>query len=109
MLKDFTFISYYGDNLIGIAVLKDKPWKTLQDLIEDGKKNPEKLNYGTGGVNTTQHLMVEALRAGPAPSSSMCRSAAPPARSRRCSATMSTSSPRCRSGRRTWSRGRRGS
>ena len=61
ILKDFTYISYYGDNLIGIAVLKDKPWKSLQDLVEDGKKNPEKINYGTGGVNTTQHLMVEAL------------------------------------------------
>lgn len=62
MMKDFTFISYYGDNLIGIAVLKDKPWKTLQDLVEDGKKNPDKLNFGTGGANSTQHLMVEALQ-----------------------------------------------
>ena len=40
-MKDFTYISYYGDNLIGIAVLKDKPWKSLQDLVEDGKTNPE--------------------------------------------------------------------
>jgi tripartite-type tricarboxylate transporter receptor subunit TctC len=61
IMKDFTFISYYGDNLIGIAVLKDKPWKTLQDLVDEGKRNPGKLNYGTGGVNTTQHLMIEAL------------------------------------------------
>ena len=61
ILKDFTYISYFGDNLIGIAVLREKPWKSLEDLIEDGKKNPEKINYGTGGVNTTQHLMVEAL------------------------------------------------
>jgi len=56
MLKDFTFISYYGDNLIGIAVLKDKPWKTLQDLVEDGKKNPDKLNFGTGGANRGDSL-----------------------------------------------------
>jgi tripartite-type tricarboxylate transporter receptor subunit TctC len=61
ILKDFTFISYYGDNLIGIAVLKDKPWRSLQDLIEEGRRNPEKINYGTGGVSTTQHLMIEAL------------------------------------------------
>lgn len=61
VLKDFTYVSYYGDNLIGIAVLKDKPWKSLQELIEAGKKEPGKLNFGTGGVNTTQHLMVEAL------------------------------------------------
>ena len=62
VLKDFTYISYYGDNLIGIAVLKDKPWKTLQELVDAGKKEPGKLNFGTGGVNTTQHLMVEALQ-----------------------------------------------
>lgn len=61
LLKDFTFISYYGDNLIGIAVMKDKPWKTLEDLIEAGKKEPNKYNFGTGGVNTTQHLIMEAL------------------------------------------------
>jgi tripartite-type tricarboxylate transporter receptor subunit TctC len=61
VMKDFTFISYYGDNLIGIAVLKDKPWKTLQELIDEGKRDPGKLNYGTGGANTTQHLMIEAL------------------------------------------------
>ena len=29
IMKDFTYVSYYGDNLIGIAVLKDKPWKSL--------------------------------------------------------------------------------
>lgn len=61
MMKSFSFISYYGDNLIGIAVLKDKPWKTLKELVDDGKKNPGKITYGTGGVNTTQHMMIEAL------------------------------------------------
>lgn len=61
-LTDFTFISYYGDNLIGVAVRADAPWKTLQDLIDDGKKNPGKLKYATTGVGTTQHLTAEALQ-----------------------------------------------
>lgn len=61
ILDDFTYISYYGDNLIGIAVLASKPWRSLQDLVEDGKRNPDRINYGTGGVSTTQHLMIEAL------------------------------------------------
>jgi tripartite-type tricarboxylate transporter receptor subunit TctC len=61
-LKDFSFISYYGDNLIGVAVLKDKPWKTLKDLIDDAKKNPGKIKYGTAGVGTTQHLTTESLQ-----------------------------------------------
>jgi tripartite-type tricarboxylate transporter receptor subunit TctC len=62
MLKSFSFISYYGDNLIGAAVLADKPWRTLQELIADGKARPGRITYGTAGVNTTQHLTTEALQ-----------------------------------------------
>lgn len=61
-IKSFSFISYYGDNLIGIAVLKDKPWQTLKDLIEDGKKRRGQITYGTAGIGTTQHLMTESLQ-----------------------------------------------
>jgi len=61
-LTAFTHISYYGDNLIGIAVKADAPWKTLQDLIDDGKKRPGAIKYGTAGVGTTQHLTTEAIQ-----------------------------------------------
>jgi tripartite-type tricarboxylate transporter receptor subunit TctC len=61
-IKSFSFISYYGDNLIGIAVLKEKPWQTLKDLIEDGKKRRGEITYGTAGIGTTQHLMTESLQ-----------------------------------------------
>ena len=57
----FSYISYYGDNLIGVAVPADSPWKKLADLIADGKSQPGKLKFGTGGVGTTQHLTTEAL------------------------------------------------
>jgi tripartite-type tricarboxylate transporter receptor subunit TctC len=57
----FSYISYYGDNLIGIAVLSDAPWKTLSDLIAGAKANPGKLKYGTAAVGSTQHLTTEAL------------------------------------------------
>lgn len=59
-LKDVSYIMNYGDNLIGIAVLADSPWKTLADLIEDGKKR--RITYGTAGVNSLQHLMMESLK-----------------------------------------------
>jgi tripartite-type tricarboxylate transporter receptor subunit TctC len=59
--KSFSFVSYYGDNLIGTAVPASAPWKTLKDLVEDGKKNPGKIKFGTGGVGTTQHLTIEGL------------------------------------------------
>ncbi len=57
----FSYISYYGDNLIGIAVPADSRWKTLGDLIAEAKANPEKLNYGTAAIGSTQHLSTEAL------------------------------------------------
>ena len=42
---------------------KDKsPYKTLGDIVAEGKTNPGKLKYGTAGVGTTQHLTTEALQ-----------------------------------------------
>ncbi len=61
-LNSFSYISYYGDNVIGIAVKSGAPWKTLQDLIDDGKKRPGAIKYGTAGVGTTQHLTTEAVQ-----------------------------------------------
>jgi tripartite-type tricarboxylate transporter receptor subunit TctC len=61
-LTAFSYVSYYGDNLIGIAVKSDAPWKTVQDLIDDGKKRPGAIKYGTAGVGTTQHLTTEAIQ-----------------------------------------------
>lgn len=61
-IEDFSYISYYGDNLIGIAVLTESPYKTLKELVAFGKANPGKLKYGTAGVGTTQHLTIEALQ-----------------------------------------------
>ena len=61
-INGFTFVSYYGDNIIGIAVKADAPWKTLNDLVEDGKKRPGAIKYGTAGVGTTQHLTTEGVQ-----------------------------------------------
>ncbi len=57
----FSYVSYYGDNLIGIAVPADSRWKTLADLIAEAKANPGTLNYGTAAIGSTQHLSTEAL------------------------------------------------
>ncbi|MBP7566338.1 MAG: tripartite tricarboxylate transporter substrate binding protein [Burkholderiaceae bacterium] len=58
--RDFTYIMNYGDNLIGLVVPADSPWKTLDDLIAEGKKR--RVTYGTAGVNSLQHVMMEALK-----------------------------------------------
>lgn len=61
-IDGFSYISYYGDNLIGVAVLADSPIKSLKDLLDAGKKDPGKFKYGTAGIGTTQHLTAEALQ-----------------------------------------------
>jgi tripartite-type tricarboxylate transporter receptor subunit TctC len=63
VLNSFTYISYFGDNLLGIVVKTDAPWKSLKDLVEDGRKNPGKYKFGTSGVGTTQHMMLEGIMA----------------------------------------------
>ena len=43
---------------MGIVVRADSPWKTFEDLIDAGKKEPDKYNYGTSGVGGTGQLMM---------------------------------------------------
>ncbi len=61
-INAFSYVSYYGDNLIGVAVMSDARWKTLGELIAEGKANPGKIKYGTAAVGSTQHLTTEALQ-----------------------------------------------
>ena len=37
----------------------DAPYRTLKDLVDDAKKNPGKLRYGTIGVASAQHLVAD--------------------------------------------------
>jgi tripartite-type tricarboxylate transporter receptor subunit TctC len=60
-LNDFSYVYHYADNLIGIVVRADAPWRTLADLVAAGKASSTGLNYGTAGTGSPQHLMVEAL------------------------------------------------
>lgn len=60
-LKDFTFIMQYGLYQYGLVVRADSPWKTLEEFIDYAKKNPHKVNYGTSGLGTGQHLAMEYL------------------------------------------------
>ena len=55
-LRDFTYISGLSGYTLGIVVRSDSPWKTFEDMIASGKKEPEKANFGTSGVGGTGHL-----------------------------------------------------
>ena len=57
-LRDFTYITGLSGYTIGIVVRSDSPWKTIDDLIAAGRKEPEKYTYGTSGVGGTGQLMM---------------------------------------------------
>jgi tripartite-type tricarboxylate transporter receptor subunit TctC len=57
-LRDFTYITGLSGYTIGIVVRADSPWKTIEDLIAAGKKEPEKYTFGTSGVGGSGQLMM---------------------------------------------------
>jgi tripartite-type tricarboxylate transporter receptor subunit TctC len=44
-----------------LAVRADAPWKTVQEFVEDAKKNPGAINYGSSGNYGTMHVPMEIL------------------------------------------------
>lgn len=63
-LRDFTYITGLSGYTIGVVVRTDSPFKTIEDLIAAGKKEPEKYTYGTSGIGGTgQLLMIEVDQA----------------------------------------------
>jgi len=60
-LKDITYIAGWVDQPFGIQVRADAPWKTLQDLIDYAKKNPDKIRHGHLGTNSLGHIYMEAI------------------------------------------------
>jgi tripartite-type tricarboxylate transporter receptor subunit TctC len=59
--KSFTYILAYGNYVGGICVLKDSPFKNLNDLLEYARKNPGLLSYSSSGIGANQQLAVEYL------------------------------------------------
>ena len=60
-MKDFTPLSIVANNPLAIVVNPKVPVKTLRELVEYAKQNPNSLSYGTSGAGTSQHLVGEML------------------------------------------------
>jgi tripartite-type tricarboxylate transporter receptor subunit TctC len=65
-MKDLTYISCLTGYTFGMVVRSDSPIKSIKDLVDFAKAKPEQFTYGSTGVGTTPHLVVEqfARRAG---------------------------------------------
>jgi tripartite-type tricarboxylate transporter receptor subunit TctC len=62
-LKDFTFIIGVSGYTFGFTVRADSPYKTFNEYIEAARKNPGKIDYGSTGIGTSPHLLMEELAA----------------------------------------------
>jgi tripartite-type tricarboxylate transporter receptor subunit TctC len=60
-LKDFTYIIGVSGYTFGVVVKSESPFKTFQDFIAYAKANPGKLSYGSTGIGTSPHLVMEEV------------------------------------------------
>jgi tripartite-type tricarboxylate transporter receptor subunit TctC len=58
------FVPVHGISIspLMIAVRADAPYKTLPELIDYAKKNPDKINYATVGPGSAHHMLAELLQ-----------------------------------------------
>jgi len=54
--EDLTVVYWFHFTPDAIVVKADSPYKTLQDLIDDAKKNPGKVTFSGSGKGTANHL-----------------------------------------------------
>ena len=58
-IKDFTYVINLTGYTFGLVVPATAPWKSIKDYVEDAKRNPGKIDYGSTGTGTTPHLVME--------------------------------------------------
>ncbi len=62
--KDLEMISPFAGFTIVVVASKNLPVKSLKELVDHAKANPGKLNYGSVGIGSSQHLAGEYFSAG---------------------------------------------
>ncbi len=60
--RDFASVALILRGPLGLFVSADAPYRSVKDLIDDARKNPGKLNYGSSGVGSMIHLSSELFK-----------------------------------------------
>ena len=60
-LTDLRPIARFTADPTVLAVRADAPWKTAQQFVDDAKKRPGAINYGSSGNYGTMHVPMEIL------------------------------------------------
>jgi tripartite-type tricarboxylate transporter receptor subunit TctC len=58
-LKDFTPLVWAGSTQNALVVRNDLPVNTVQEFVDYARKNPGKINYGSTGSGSSNHLTME--------------------------------------------------
>lgn len=61
--KDFVPVRAMMATPTVLVVNADRPYKTVQELVDYAKKNPGKVNFGSAGPGTGTHLSAELFQA----------------------------------------------
>src|SRR5678815_2519398 len=61
-MKDFTPLNLATSSPNTTVVKADAPWKSLEELLAEAKKNPGQLTYGSAGPGTTPHFIGELVK-----------------------------------------------
>jgi tripartite-type tricarboxylate transporter receptor subunit TctC len=62
-LNDFTFIIGITGYTFGFVVRTDSPYKTFDDYVQAARKAPGQISFGSTGVGTSPHLLIEQVSA----------------------------------------------
>jgi tripartite-type tricarboxylate transporter receptor subunit TctC len=60
-INDFTFILGVSGYTFGFVVRSDSPYQSYKDYVEAARKQPGKIDYGSTGIGTSPHLLLEEL------------------------------------------------
>lgn len=60
-IDDFTFILGLSGYTFGFTVRADSPYKTFNEYIEAARQSPGKIDYGSTGVGSSPHLLIEEI------------------------------------------------
>lgn len=60
--KDLVAVHGMGESPVVIVANPTRPYRTVAELIDFAKKNPEKVNYASAGAGTTTHLSAELFQ-----------------------------------------------
>ena len=59
--KDLVAVTKVAESPMVMMVPSSSKFKTAREMMEFARKNPEKVNYGSGGIGSTPHLTTELL------------------------------------------------